>query len=723
MRLSRFVLFTFLFITASRYTVNSVCIFGCSHKLPLPFGFPLFTRFWWEGPNVCNINDTQTTDDSDNFLSHNTTYEQYTQSCRNYTKAYVCTSTVTSNGKTKRTHYGRKCCSGYDRELGGYGCQKETPVTSFLETLKRLNLTVLTSTVEKLNMKDLFSGQRVTFFAPSDAAVSKNSTDNNGISHVVVFEIGNEVQPVRNVLFGATVNGELNTWNLDSMDSLKSMENEGQLIVTHGNTCCNQPFLINCASITESDVEFDNGIIHVVDALIQPVESTILQLLNADSKFSIFLSLMDEETRQKLNDPKSKLTVFAFSNDAFQRLPQEMQQSIKDKSHCFKDLIKYHILNKPMCKKNLHHLAHVESMFGIFDQGCHTACLSTDANGVVKIRTTDKNALMINNSTITSDNRIARNGILFTIDNVIMSDKMRSPLENLANLSPKFQALLKTTDIEKELSTDPYTIFVPPISVINEIEKMNDANDQKKVLRKYVVRGNWKGRDRVVTNMANEELDFKSSQFSWMLDGLSTLGYLSCIKVTWSRTPACGGTLYHLSNSLPYYNKSIMGLLQQRTDLKQFVMLTEAAGFASMLNDTNEALTVMAFTDKEFDNAFDENGKTSLMNDHNALRRFIGKHIVKGSFCCNALINGFISVFFPDNFVTVVGEEQSISGLDESSLRYGNVLLAKCNFGTAKNGVVHLLQRPLTERKVPQFLKPFGFAFDNHPFSNIFDMF
>lgn len=63
---------------------------------------------------------------------------------------------------------------------------------------------------------------------------------------------------------------------------------------------------------------------------------TISAWVSSNNTSEAKISVVDEELRKRLMDPNEHLTVLAFTDEAFNRLPNAVHQSIINQKKCYK---------------------------------------------------------------------------------------------------------------------------------------------------------------------------------------------------------------------------------------------------------------------------------------------------------------------------------------------------------------------------------------------------
>ncbi|MFK7852220.1 MAG: fasciclin domain-containing protein [Akkermansiaceae bacterium] len=78
---------------------------------------------------------------------------------------------------------------------------------------------------------------------------------------------------------------------------------------------------IDGASIIETDIPCANGIIHVIDSVISPVDSSLLDLLQADERFSTLVTMLEATGLDLPVASSSQFTIYAPVNEAWKKEP------------------------------------------------------------------------------------------------------------------------------------------------------------------------------------------------------------------------------------------------------------------------------------------------------------------------------------------------------------------------------------------------------------------
>jgi uncharacterized surface protein with fasciclin (FAS1) repeats len=157
--------------------------------------------------------------------------------------------------------------------------------------------------------------------------------------------------------------------------------------------------------VTQTDYEADNGVVHLVDALLWPsfMEMDLIGLANTNlgREYSILHSLVSE-----LNFPSTvqDVTIFAPTNAAFEALSDQKRSSLRNDNDYLREVLLNHLV-----------FSVIPSM-GIPAGGQSYATLSGQ---VAHLSYTDNGSLLVNDANVLIADVLANNGIVHVIDKVL----------------------------------------------------------------------------------------------------------------------------------------------------------------------------------------------------------------------------------------------------------------------------------------------------------------
>lgn len=216
--------------------------------------------------------------------------------------------------------------------IGFVACNDDDPVVVETNTIVDVaidnNLTSLVAAVRRANLDVTLAGPGpYTVLAPSDAAFSAFLQANNFNSLTDV-----PVDVLRNILLNHVISGELMSTDLTTgyANTNATSDASGTNMSIYINTENGVSFN-GISNVGIANVEADNGIVHVVDAVIGL--PSVVTFATADPNFSILVEALTRENDftyvETLSTPNgtapAPFTVFAPINDAFVDLLAELQ--------------------------------------------------------------------------------------------------------------------------------------------------------------------------------------------------------------------------------------------------------------------------------------------------------------------------------------------------------------------------------------------------------------
>ena len=167
--------------------------------------------------------------------------------------------------------------------------------------------------------------------------------------------------------------------------------------------------MINGSNIVTTDIVAANGIIHVIDAVLQApsVGPAPIGIVAASSGSFTTLTAAVEAAGlgEALMDPNANLTVFAPTDDAFAELPSGQLEALLGNTEALTDLLQYHLYGDQLTAEAV---AQLDGM-PLFMVNEEDAAISVTEDG----------AVMINNATVVAADVPASNGIIHAIDKVL----------------------------------------------------------------------------------------------------------------------------------------------------------------------------------------------------------------------------------------------------------------------------------------------------------------
>jgi len=266
------------------------------------------------------------------------------------------------------------------------------------------NLTALVTLLESQPdiATALGGAQNITLLAPSNDAL--NALNSSGVNlsqegllqallnyHVLVGEFSSE-NITETPAFPATLLNDTAYANVTGGQVVECRVSDGEVIAISG--------FKNNVSVTEADIAFDGGIIHIIDGLltIPPNVSTVAQ----EAGLSAFLGAVNATNLTEAVNTTPDLTIFAPNNAAFQDISSVLSNLTTEEAAA---ILQYHVINGTV------------------------AYSSTLANGSVPTLGGDNvtitiidGEVFVNRARVITADILLANGVLHVLDSVLSSN-------------------------------------------------------------------------------------------------------------------------------------------------------------------------------------------------------------------------------------------------------------------------------------------------------------
>lgn len=307
----------------------------------------------------------------------------------------------------------------------------------------------------------LDSSATLTLFAPRNQAIeaalpsAAKLTDPQYISHLV------------NLLSYHVVLSDIITSG-DAMEALSNYTTANGEIIRFGKKETEALLVVDTTGLNSTvslpDTLSLNGVMHHIDRLLIPkfFSQTLVDKAVELETFGVLLELIGrvDSLLVDLANPNSNLTLLAPSDDAFRRLDPKILEYLNRNAELLEDLLRNHVVGSVLPSDTLDVL--VGKPFETF--GIRSVIFEFQLSPPV---------MYVNGARIASYDNIAFNGVLHTIDDILLP----SPVEVLSD-SDEFATFLdllsKSDDTLESLKSrnGTFTIFAP---ISSAFEKLNPS--------------------------------------------------------------------------------------------------------------------------------------------------------------------------------------------------------------------------------------------------------
>lgn len=290
-------------------------------------------------------------------------------------------------------------------------------------------------------VETLSSGGPYTLFAPTDDAFAALPAgvldallaDPNGLLTEILFY---------HVVSGTALSTDLS----DGQEVVTLNGNSVTVTIDGGNV------FINNAQVIVADLIADNGVVHVIDAVLTPEEEPTPSIYDIVANSEVHNTLQAAIEAAGLDVDLSgagTLTLFAPTDDAFAALPAGVVDALlADPNGALTDVLLYHVLGATVLSTDL-----------------SDGQMATTLNGEDITVTIDGGNVFINDAQVIIADIIASNGVVHVIDAVLVPAVETNTIVDIVVNSPDhntLEAAVVAAGLVETLSgSGPYTLFAP----------------------------------------------------------------------------------------------------------------------------------------------------------------------------------------------------------------------------------------------------------------------
>ena len=498
------------------------------------------------------------------------------------------------------------------------------------------NFTTLVAALEAAGLVATLDDENSTFtvFAPTDAAfallgqetIDALLADPDTLSDILTYHVINgEVDSVTAISLAGTtvdmVNGDALALSLDGSN-----------------------LLVNNVTVTTADIQTDNGIIHVIDAVLIPPEDMGLPTLNivetavANGGFTTLVAALQATNLDTvLADESMKFTVFAPTDAAFELIGEETINDLLENKDVLSSILLQHVVP----------VAEVNSITAYSLNGTMVDTASM-AKIALKINTAT-DMLMFGGANIIMKNIYTTNGIIHVIDAVVVGDvEVPAPAMSLTDVAignGNFSTLvsaLQSTGLASTLANvdNTFTVFAPTDAAFDKLPEgtlENLTTEQlTDILLYHVLSGKVMADGAISIAQSMENMAEMANGNNASLSYLDSTLFINGAKVSIADVMAENGVIHAIDNviippstvDMPTQNIVEVAL----ADPDNFSTLVDAliaADLVTTLSNEDATYTVFAPTNAAFAK-IDESALSALLNNKAALTDVLLTHVVSG---------------------------------------------------------------------------------------------
>ncbi|XP_054647974.1 transforming growth factor-beta-induced protein ig-h3 [Dunckerocampus dactyliophorus] len=581
-----------------------------------------------QGPNVCAMQQLKGTN------------KKYFTNCKQWYHRKIC------NKPTVITY---ECCPGYEKIPGEKGCPAALPLVNIYNTLGAVGASTTQMYSERAKLKEEIEGPgSFTFFAPSNEAWAALPTE---ILDALVSNVNIELL---NALHYHMINRRLTSEELKHGSSFTSMYQDFHVHVHHYS---NGIVTVNCARLIKPDQHATNGIVHVVDRVITAISNNVHMLIDVDDDLETLRTAIAAAGLTNILENEGQYTIFAPTNEAFEKIPPETLNRILGDPVSLRDLLNYHILKNMRCAESIVSGTPMETLQGtVLEVGCDGDEMTLNGKAI-----------------ITKKDQLGTNGVIHYINELLIPDSAKTLLEltESSNVATATKMFVEAGLSPQLKGAEPLTVLAPLDDAFRG--SMSTMADKRKVMTNHIVK---------------EQLSSKSLYHNQELE---TLGGIK-LRVFVYRNNLCienaclaahdktgrYGTMFTVDKVITPPMGTVMDVLKADDRFSILVGAIQTAGMTELLNQPG-ALTFFAPTNDAF-NAVPQSEASRLLRNRQQLSSMLRYHLGEGM-----LVSGGVSSH--TRVKPLQGDKLEL-GVKNYTVFVNRVAVAHADL-MATNGVIH----------------------------------
>ena len=402
--------------------------------------------------------------------------------------------------------------------------------------------------------------------------------------------------------------------------------------------------LVNTSTVTMTDIVTDNGIIHVIDAVLTPKTlpetaptNNIIETAQQAGNFSTLLAALDAASlTSALADESSEFTVFAPTDAAFEAIGSNFLNTLLANPTVLADILKQHVL-----------VGSVDSVTAMSLNGQSAETLL--GNTLPVAINAETNMLSFGGANIVVKDIMTTNGVIHVIDSVIISDvtlpQSTNTIADIASADGNFTTLLAalTATGLDTLVADPdntFSVFAPTDAAFAALGQdtinalLADTDTLRDILLYHVFPDATVLSDDAVSiaNSNSNKIEMANGDMAAISYVDSSL-FINDSAITEANVTASNGVIHVLNKvimppaEVGTPTKTIATVATETPALSTLVTALQAASLVDTFNDTTQSFTVFAPTNAAF-SKIPTADLEALLADTTALTGVLTQHVL-----------------------------------------------------------------------------------------------
>jgi transforming growth factor-beta-induced protein len=525
------------------------------------------------------------------------------------------------------------CGSGTKHEVAPADPQSIVDVAtangSFTTLIAALEATGLDTTLSDMDSK-------FTVFAPTDDAFAL-------LGQEVIDALLADTDTLSDILTYHVISGEVDSSAaISSAGSLVEMVNGDSV----GLSLDGENLLVNTATVILVDVAADNGVIHVIDAVLTPPADKGTPTMNivdtavaAGDFGTLVTALQAAGLDATLADETQSFTVFAPTDAAFAMIDPETLNLLIADTDALSSVLLQHVVS-----------GEVNSVTAYTLNGS-SATTASGAAIPVAINT-ELDTLTFGGATVQTTDIYTTNGIIHVIDTVVIADvELPTPAASIVDVAVSngsfttLVAALQATGLDTVLDDQEstFTVFAPTDAAFALLGQdtidalLADPDTLKDILLYHVISGSEILQDAAITVAQSEsnKADMANGRQTALTLAGSTL-YINKSAVSLADVMADNGVIHVVDQvilpppAVTDSTQTIVDIALANENFSTLVAALTAADLVTTLSDETATFTVFAPTNAAFDKIADT-ALADLLADTDALTDVLLKHVISGA--------------------------------------------------------------------------------------------
>ncbi len=502
-----------------------------------------------------------------------------------------------------------------------------------------------------------------TVFAPTDAAFG--NLPQGTLETLIADPMGDLTQILLYHVLGANVassdlsNGQTAT-TINGRDITVTINDDG--------------VFINDAKVTVVDLAADNGVVHVIDAVLIPPRVTVVDVVvNSPDHETLEAAVIAADLAETLSGD-GPFTVFAPTDAAFANLPEgTVEALLEDPMGDLTQILLYHVVGGNVLSSDL-------------GDGQNVATL----NGKDIIISVNDNGVFINDAQVTFADIETDNGTVHVIDAVLLPPS--NTVVDVIVDSPDhttLEAAVIAADLAGTLSGDgPFTVFAPTDAAFANLPEgtveallEDPMGDLTQILLYHVLGANVLS-SQLTDGQTATTLNGSDITVSINDDGV----FINDAQVTFADIETDNGTVHVIDAVLlPPTRTTVVDIIVDSPEHTTLEAAVIAAGLAETLSGDGP-FTVFAPTDAAFANLPEGTVAALLEDPMGDLTQILLYHVLGANVLSTDLTNGQTATTLNGSDITVSINDDGVF-INDAQVTFADI--------TTDNGTVHVIDAVL----------------------------